>query len=226
MNLIIKPLMPELTADYLDFFDKRAFADDRNNPNGPCYCNAPTLETAEVKQMVSEFGHDVKGALRRNAAQQLAEGRLHGYLAFDGETSIGWCNAGDMKDYPVNDWNFVPPIARQIACGNTLSIVCFAIAPAYYGQGIATAMLERAIADARSAGYMAVEGYGDVQNDRVSWDFHGPVRLYEKAGFTAVARKDGRVVMRKELQAAEHPESNRQPGLDNQWSETLGVDIR
>ena len=200
MNLEIKPLTPDLTPDYLDFFDKRAFADEKgNNPNGPCYCNAPTMETAEVRQMVSEFGNDVKGTLRRNAARQLAEGRFHGYLAFDGETSIGWCNAGDMNSYPVNDWHFIPNIARQNACDKTMTIVCFAIAPDYCGKGIATALLERVIADAKAEGYVAVESYGEVQNERVSWDFHGPIRLYEKAGFAEVARCDGRVVMRKEL---------------------------
>ena len=200
MDLKIKPLTSDLTSAYLEFFDNRAFADEKdNNPNGPCYCNVPTMETAEVRQMVSEFGNDTKGNLRRNAARQLAEGRVHGYLAFDGESSIGWCNAADMNNYPVNDWNFIPNTARQNACGKTMAIVCFAIAPDYCGMGIAAAMLERVIADAQAEGFVAVEGYGEVQNERVSWDFHGPIRLYEKAGFTEVASCDGRVVMRKEL---------------------------
>ena len=200
MNLVIKPLTPELSYAYLDFFDKRAFADEKGkNPNGPCYCNAPTMETAEIQQMVSEFGSDVKGALRRNAAQQLADGKFHGYLAFDGETSVGWCNAGNMNSYPVNNWSFIPDIARQNTCGKTMSIVCFAIAPDYCGKGIATALLERVIADAEAEGYAAVEGYAEVQHERVSWDFHGPIRLYGKAGFEEVAKSDDRIVMRKEL---------------------------
>lgn len=199
MNLIIKALAPDLAPAYLDFFDNRAFADDGNNPNGPCYCNAPTMETAEVRQMVSEFGLDIKAALRRNAVQQLADGRLHGYLAFDGDVSIGWCNAGDMNSFPDNDWNFIPRVARQNTCGKTLSIVCFAVAPNYYGKGVATALLERAVADAQAAGYATVEGYGEAQKEEVPWDFHGPVRLYEKAGFTEVNRRDGRLVMRKDL---------------------------
>lgn len=72
MNLTIKPLTPELTQDYLDFFDKRAFSD--HNPNGPCYCNAPIMDIASIRQMESEFGNDVKGVLRRYAVKQLAEG--------------------------------------------------------------------------------------------------------------------------------------------------------
>lgn len=200
MKVEIKPLTPDLAADYLDFFDNRAFTNEKgNNPNGPCYCNVPTMVTGEVRQMVSEFGNDIKAALRRNAAHQLAEGRFHGYLAYDGGISVGWCNAGDMNRYPVNDWRFIPNIARQMVCGKTMSIVCFAIAPDYCGKGIATALLERVIADAKREGYVVVEGYGDVQKARVSWDFHGPIQLYEKAGFVEVARCDGRIVLRKDL---------------------------
>ena len=52
-NIIIKPLSSELTADYLDFFDNRAFTDD--NPNGPCYCTSPNQEESEIQQMVREL---------------------------------------------------------------------------------------------------------------------------------------------------------------------------
>ena len=56
MNLTIKPLTPELTDDFLDFFDNRAFSD--NNPMGPCYCNAAIMSSEELDKMVSEFGND------------------------------------------------------------------------------------------------------------------------------------------------------------------------
>lgn len=194
MNLIIKPLTLDLTPDYLDFFDKRAFSDD--NPCGPCYCTGPSMDEASERQMASEFGNDVKGTVRRYAVQLLAEGKIHGYLAFDGDRAIAWCNAGDMDAYV----SWIPDAARRNACGRTMSIVCFAIAPAYRGRGVATALLARAIADAGSEGYLAVEGYARVHEDRVFYDYHGPMRLYEKAGFVEVARLDDTVVMRKQLQ--------------------------
>ena len=197
MNIVIKPLSPELTADYLDFFDNRAFSDD--NPNGPCYCNAPVMDTAEIQQMVSEFGDDVKGALRRYAVKQLAENRIFGYLAFDGGVPIGWCNAGNMDDYAVNNFQFIPDHARKNACGKTMSVVCFAMSPEYREKGVATALLDRVISDARGGGYAAAEGYAKVQKVRVYYDFKGPIRLYEKAGFTEAAKVGDTVVMRKML---------------------------
>ena len=194
MNLEIKPLTLCLTPDYLDFFDNRAFSD--GNPCGPCYCTSPTMDAASEQQMVSEFGSDVKGTIRRYAVKMLAEEKIHGYLAFDGDISIGWCNAGDMDSYI----NWIPEFVCQNSCGKTMSIVCFAIAQEYRGMGIAAALLERVCADAKAEGFSAVEGYAKVQKDRVYYDYNGPIRLYEKAGFVEVARHDGRVVMRKELE--------------------------
>lgn len=192
MNLIIKPLSPDLTADYLDFFDNRAFSD--NNPNGPCYCTGPSMDAATERRMVSEFGDDVNGVVRTPVGL-LAESRIHGYLAFDGDKSIAWCNAANMDDYV----RWIPAFARQNACGKTMSVVCFAIAPEFRGVGVATALLERVISDAETDGYAAVEGYANVQKDRVTFDYHGPIRLYQKAGFVEVARGEGRAVMRKTL---------------------------
>ena len=147
MNVTIKRLNPDLTRDYLDFFDHRAFSD--NNPNGPCYCTSPSMDASTERQMVSEFGDDVKGTVRRYAVKLLAEGRIHGYLAFDDGKAVAWCNAGNMDDYV----SWIPDRARQTACGKTMSVVCFAIAPEYRGMGVATALLERVVADAKADGY-------------------------------------------------------------------------
>jgi GNAT superfamily N-acetyltransferase len=181
MNLTIKPLTPDLTPVYLDFFDNRAFSD--GNPMGPCYCNAAIMTSEEIDKMVSEFGDDCKGTLRRYAVEQLAEGKIFGYLAFDGDTPVGWCNAGDMKRYPISHHQAVPDFAREIACDNSFSIICFAISPDYRKQGVASALLEYVIADAISQGFAAVEGYVNKKHAGEYWDHTGPARLYEKFGF-------------------------------------------
>jgi len=191
-SITIKRLSPERIADYLDFFDHRAFTDD--NPNGPCYCTSPNQNEEEIQQMVGEFRTSgVKATVRRYAVEMLNQNRIHGYLAYDGETSVGWCNAADMESYS----GFVPESARRNACGKTVSIVCFEIAPEYRGRGIASALIHRVCEDAKSEGYAAVEGYAELSDRRNDFDYHGPVRLYQKAGFTEAARENGQVVMRK-----------------------------
>ena len=193
-KIIIKPLTPELTADYLDFFDHRAFTD--NNPNGPCYCTSPNQDEERIQQTVSEFKtHGVKDTIRKYAVEMLNNNKIHGYLAYDGNLSIGWCNAADMESYA----GFVPDFARNNTCGKTVSIVCFEIAPGYRGMGIASAFIDRVCNDAKSKGYVAVEGYAKVSDKRDDFDYQGPVRLYQKAGFVEVARENGQIVMRKVL---------------------------
>lgn len=48
-------------------------------------------------------------------------------------------------------------------------------------------------------GYIAVEGYSVIRDQRFEWDNAGPVRLYEKAGFVKAAVQGQKVVMRKDL---------------------------
>ena len=193
-DITIKPLCPEHISDYLDFFDNRAFTD--GNPNGPCYCTSPNQSEDEIKRMVSEFkDNGVKETVRKYAVKMLGQGKIHGYLAFDRDISIGWCNAADIDSYE----GFIPTFARKNTCGKTVSIVCFEIAPEYRGKGIASALIDRVCADAKKAGYAAVEGYAQIKDQRDEFDFTGPVRLFDKAGFTEVARDDGQIIMRTML---------------------------
>ena len=197
MNLKIKSLTPNLIPAYLDFFDNRAFAN--TDSNGPCYCTSPMQTSEEIDQMVSEFAGDVKETIRRHAVKMLNEGRIHGYLAFYGDTVIGWCNARDMSEYIKNRYQFVPDFAREKAIGKTMSVVCFSIAPEYRSKGVSTALLERVITDAKAEGFEAVEGYAHIRKERYDMDFKGPARLYDKLGFVPVAEQDDVVVMRKTL---------------------------
>lgn len=198
MVVSIKPLTKELISAYLEFFDNRAFAD--RNPNGPCYCTSPSMDSATERKMVSEFGNDIKGTIRRYALELLNAGKIHGYLAFDGETPIGWCNASDLDSYAnVGFGEKVSEFIRQNASGKTMSVVCFAIAPEYRGKGVATALLQRVLDDAKAGGFTAVEGYATLLDKPVYYDYTGPIHLFQKLGFHEIARFENRVIMRKVL---------------------------
>ena len=193
-SITIKRLTSELNDDYLDFFDNRAFTDD--NPNGPCYCTSPNQDEETIKKMVAEFQvSGVKETLRKYAVDMLDRNLIRGYLAYDGEQAIGWCNAADIDSYA----GFVPNFARKNTCGKTISIVCFEIAPDYRGMGIASAFIEQVCSDAKANGYAAVEGYAMLSDKRNDFDYQGPEGLYLKAGFSEVMRENGQVIMRRIL---------------------------
>lgn len=117
-------------------------------------------------------------------------------LYVDG-VSIGWCNSNDKARFPTESTNgfqlYAPAEKREKA------VLCFEIAPEYRGKGISSALLNRIVSDATAEGYLAVEGFPQVHKERFQWDYTGPIRLYENAGFTVITKPDGKVIMRKEL---------------------------
>lgn len=199
MNYTIKALTPELAVDFFDFFDNRAFTD--NSPMQPCYCCTLNMTNDQIKHNV--FGQvEINGggkeglrlSLKKIAQKAIEEGDLKGYLVFDKGIAIAWCNANDKTYYRQ-----IPTFAEENNIGRTKSLMCFEVSPEYRGKGVATALLERVIVDAQADGYVAIEGYPQVQKNRETFDFVGPVRLYEKCGFSKVSEQDSIIIMRKVL---------------------------
>ena len=210
MMIRIKRLKPDLLEDYLDFFDHRAFSD--GSPYYPCYCSAFNMSRERIQ---NEFfkraelnggGSDGwKKALRDSAVRMVANGEIQGYLAYDGDIAVGWCNANDRLNYcrvGEFDLSAVPPDEPCNDCeskGQIKSVVCFEIAPEYRGKGIAALLLESVCQDALAEGYAYVEAYPAKDEGLQGLAFTGPKRLYEKAGFIVSALNGNTLVMRKQL---------------------------
>lgn len=195
MNLTIKALTPELSDDYFDFFDNRAFTDD--SPYR-CYCQMYQMtKEQEIAEYSKDDGTDIGRVARKIAQSQIDSGILRGYLAFVDGVSIGWCNANDKANFPIESSagaRFHAPAKNR-----EKAVVCFEIAPAFRGKGVATALLQQVITDATIEGYLAIEGFPVMHDERYEWDCTGPIRLYEKLGFVKIAEENRNLVMRKEL---------------------------
>ena len=154
MNPSIKSLTPELAADYFNFFENRAFTDD--SPYR-CYCQVFQMSKEQYQATYDDAAKNPGPASRAEAERQIAKGILRGYLAFADGLAIGWCNANDRANYPAepvyDDTPFhAPAESREKA------VICFEIAPEYRGKGVATALLQQVIDDAKAEGYVAVVG--------------------------------------------------------------------
>ena len=195
MDIIIKPLTPELSDDFFDFFENRAFTDE--SPYR-CYCQVYQMSKAEYEMIYNSLDNaDLGRVSREMAEQQIEKGILRGYLAYIDGVSIGWCNVNDRANYPAEPQYDVPFHAS--AKNSEKAIICFEVAPEFRRKGVATALIQRAVNDATAEGYFAVVGFPIIREERYEWDCRGPVRLYEKAGFTKAAEQEGYIVMRKEL---------------------------
>jgi Predicted acetyltransferase len=199
MNIVIKPLTPELSADYFDFFENRAFTDD--SPYR-CYCQMYQMTEEQAKTALDNaVGRDPGSVSREIAERQIADGVLRGYLAYADGKSIGWCNANDLVNYPIESCNGArfKLSSEKREKGRVKIVACFEIAPQYRMKGIATALLSHVCEDAKAEGFNAVEGFPFILTERFEWDNCGPVRLYEKVGFVKIAQQENVLVMRKDL---------------------------
>jgi GNAT superfamily N-acetyltransferase len=169
-----------------------------NGACGGCWCQAWRIEKGERWS-------DVKGAAAKERLHSgILDGTVHGILAFDGKTPVGWCTFGPRDSFPrLNQ-------ARSLHCDDSAevwSVPCFYVRRSARGQGVATALLDHALRGMRERGVATVEGYPTAPNRDGSYiaafSWTGTMSLFEKAGFVIVGNPEGsKRRLRKQLCSA------------------------
>jgi GNAT superfamily N-acetyltransferase len=200
-GFIIEPLAPARAKDFEAFFSGPAFSDNPawsgcwctffHRPAGPA--EAETLDAASDPALSPPAPRETARAF---SLRLVAEGRMRGYLAYEADGSVAaWLNAAPKDSYA----RFRSPDGRAAPGDEAiLEVTCFVVRPDRRRSGLATALLARAISDARAAGFAAVEGRPAPRSRTDSGNFHGPRTLFERAGFTVEKRGRG-LVARLEL---------------------------
>lgn len=194
MELEIVKLTQERLGAFLWFFENRAHAD--NDMWATCYCIDYCSD--------ANADADLQGnAVRRaTAIDYVNRETLQGYLAYEGGRVVGWCNANRKADC-MDCVGWREEISSEphdkAEAQKIKSVFCFTVDPDKRGQGIAEAMLRRVIADAREEGYDLVEGYPNRGESDMYYDYVGPLKLYEKLGFTVTGETRRGYVMQKKL---------------------------
>ena len=196
MNIEIRKLTPELAEDYVHFFDITPH--DENIDEHKCYC----VCWCSAKDCVeSEFSTREK---RRNIALDFVKrGIIQGYVAYENEKIIGWCNANTKSDcLQCISWKrFMQAVKTDDVSSNikVKSIYCFVIAPDFRRKGIATKLLEYVCEDAANDGFDYVEAYPNKEAKNLSSEFMGYSEMYSKSGFNVEYETEQEFVMRKHL---------------------------
>ncbi|MFC2129177.1 GNAT family N-acetyltransferase [Bacteroidota bacterium] len=182
MNLIIKPLSAKLVNDYLTFFDNMVFSE---NPDwSKCYCYSYHF-TGTSEQWNKESN-------RSAVVELIKEDKMRGYLAFDDDKVVGWCNVNDKKNYQA-----LP--VKHDSRSNIASIVCFIVSPLYRRKGIAQQILKQVCTDYTLKGYESIEAYPKIGSHSCENNYHGHVSLYEKFDFQIEKELDKQYLVRKIL---------------------------
>lgn len=196
MNIILKKLTPKLCEDFLNYFDNVAFSD--HEEWAYCYC----LE-CHLDKKLNDTMKD-KNSRRELAKAFIERGVMQGYLAYDEEQVVGWCNSDDKTNYRYlfEDEEYLTEDAEK---GKIKVIYCYDIAPAYRGKGIAGLMLEKACADAKEEGFECVEVY-PFSDVAFEWQYHGTTKMYEQYGFEMFSKRKWFTIMRKNFKLQDFTE--------------------
>ncbi len=119
---------------------------------------------------------------REEAQKEIRAGRMNGYLAFDGETCVGWCNAGSIDSYVrVRDM-----LAAHSAGKKAAAIMCFVIRPEYRGRGLARQLLSYAVSDLEESGYTRIIAMPFANPDHPEKRYRGTMNMYLERGFSPI----------------------------------------
>jgi GNAT superfamily N-acetyltransferase len=138
---------------------------------------------------------------RRTLEDRIRSGRPSGLLAYRDGQPVGWCAIGPREDYD----RLMSPRARSYRSVDdrpTWAVTCFYIPRELRGQGIATALLDAAVAYARQERAGAIDAHPvDLADDAKpsSSLYPGTRDMFLRAGFTEIARHSGRPQVRLEV---------------------------
>ena len=183
--ITVHPLTKDRIDDWLRFFDHDAFA---GNPDwASCYCLEPHV--AATPEQPERAWRETRAMM----AERLRDGSTFGYLAYVDGRPAGWVNASLRSDCGL--YRNVDPGGPEPT--SVIAIPCFVIAPPFRRHGVASALLDRVIADASARGAAWIEAYPRNQPEESdAGRFRGPRSMYDARGFEPIEVRERDTVVR------------------------------
>jgi GNAT superfamily N-acetyltransferase len=194
--LQILPATSSLWPQLTDLFARRGGPDTRF-----CWCIFWRVRS-------KEFSAASPGSNRVRLQGLVESGPPPGLIALEGDRAIGWVGLAPRPELQrIEHSRVIPRVDGPVPW----SIICFVVSRDARGRGVATALLDAAIAHARREGATALEGYpidpATIPGGRVrdTGAYVGTRAMFERAGFHVAATTSSvsggapRVVMRREL---------------------------
>lgn len=175
----------DLQDDYLFLFDHMIH---KENPDwAKCYCND--------YHFLGDVETCTRAMSRSLIIDRIQKEELQGYLVFENDQPIGWCNVNDRSNYQrlLRDYDLIDNPDERVC-----SVVCFLIHPDYRRQGVSQKILEQVIADYSNTDYDYLEAYPKKGASSAS-HFKGPLELYRRNDFKMHKEYNAYYVMRRKL---------------------------
>jgi GNAT superfamily N-acetyltransferase len=191
MSIEVKP------ATATRFDDVATLLGPKNPESSVCWCLSHRLDSKTNRALVGRARGEY---VRELCARKVAPG----VLAYEGDEVVGWAAVAPRAELPFARSKKIPAVDEL----PVWSVWCIRVRPGHRGKGISHAVLDGAVAYARSHGAPAIEGYPvDNQGRKVdtTMAYVGTRALFERAGFAKAADTESvsggfpRVLMRLDL---------------------------
>jgi len=179
------------------FDDVATMLGPKNPDSSVCWCLSHRLDSKTNRELVGPArGEHVRKLCSRKVAP--------GVLGYEDDEVVGWAAVAPRAELPFARSTRIPHVDQL----PVWSVWCIRVRPGHRGKGISHALLDGAVAYARSHRALAIEGY-PVDNKGKKVDptmaYVGTRALFERAGFTKAAATNSvsggfpRVLMRLDL---------------------------
>ncbi len=189
--------------DYLRFFDHERGAAFTDNPEwARCYCHFYEVPKALPW---ADFSAEQN---RTAMAARIDAGEMEGFIAYAGDEVVGWLNA-QPRHKLIHCWQRlgVEPTPLDVPPAEAAVIVCFVVAAQWRRRGVASALLDGALASFALRAIRIVDAFPFRSEPSVvpADHYHGPASLFRAAGFEAIGETADVTIVRKRLVAASEP---------------------
>jgi GNAT superfamily N-acetyltransferase len=191
VNIVVRP------ATTARFDDVATMLGPKNPDSSVCWCLSHRLDWKTNRTLAGRArGEYVRTLCGRKVAP--------GVLAYDAAEVAGWAAVAPRAELPFARSTKIPHVDDL----PVWSVWCIRVRPGYRGRGISHALLDGAVAYARSQAAPTIEGYPvDNQGKKVdlTMAYVGTRKLFQDAGFTKAADTRSvsggfpRIVMRLDL---------------------------
>lgn len=179
MKYTIKPLSPDLAAIFTEYLENLDFGHAAHWAT--CFCRFYHTNCS-YEQWQTRTGVEN----RTEAIEQIKAGNMKGYLAFDGDKCIGWCNANNIGQYIRLEKDIKHIIKDQkVGC-----VICFVIHQDYRKQGVARLLLKQAVDAFRAQGFDAVLAIPVDIKDEPEKLYRGTMNMYQELGFKEIEKQN------------------------------------
>lgn len=185
MALKIRPLERDRASELLDYLSDLDFG---HAPHwATCFCQFYHLDCS-MAAWKDRSGEDN----RKLALANIESGKMQGYLAYWGDQVIGWLNVNDIQHYD-RIYNFVKGDLPQGTWGLP---ICYVIHPQFRRQGVAKALLKRALSDYRAMGFTGLVAMPILDStSSPELLYRGSLGLYEQMGFRMVMQHGNQAML-------------------------------